>query len=200
MVLVETEKDYTLRDIVWFELVNITEFQHLDSCAKQDCKIPHTRTVADWLSHVFFLNSELFALCETVLIERQPPGGQIAVEQLLFFQYRSKAILIHPRSVHAFFRWTDEDYERRKLQSVKVFQRALEKSPRNWLIQEFYDLERQHDVSDAYIQLVYYVHVTQEEYNRQLRRKRCATSTDIAWFNRFRYQPLDDNGVEPVIR
>jgi hypothetical protein len=162
-VLLEVEKDYSQSTVVWFELMDITTFYHLDLQSKKQCKLFHSRTLSDWMSHIFSLNTELFDLCETVLIERQPPGGQIAVEQLLFFNYRSKAVLIHPRSVHAFFGWT-EDYEGRKRRSVQIFEHALEKNPRTWLKGEFATLRRRHDISDAYTQAIFYFHKKHVEY------------------------------------
>jgi len=158
MILIETTLDYVHRDVVWFEMVNITHFQHLDNPARKTCTIPHTRTVADWLSHLFYLNAELFDLCNHILIERQPPGGQIAIEQLLFFQYRSKAVLVHPRSVHAFFGWSNCNYDERKVKSVQVLQYALKQSKREWLVAEYQAITRKHDISDAYTQAVYYLH------------------------------------------
>jgi hypothetical protein len=163
MILIETTPDYTQKDVVWFELVNITQFVHLDTPSSKTCTIPHTRTVADWLSHLFYLNKELFDLCEKILIERQPPGGQIAIEQLLFFQYRSKAVLVHPRSVHAFFGWSDHDYNERKNRSIQVLEYALKHSKRDWLFKEYQAIERKHDILDAYTQAVCYLHREWEE-------------------------------------
>lgn len=158
MILIETTPDYTQKDVVWFELVDITQFVHLDTHSSKTCTIPHTRTAADWLSHLFYLNKELFDLCEKVLIERQPPGGQIAIEQLLFFQHRSKAVLVHPRSVHAFFGWSNHDYDDRKKRSIKVLEYALNQSKRDWLSKEYQNISRKHDVSDAYTQALYYLY------------------------------------------
>lgn len=166
LVLLELHRETAeIHDVVWFELVDITCFQHLDNTHAKQCTIPHTKTVADWLTHLFVLNQELFDLCDQILVERQPPGGQIAVEQLFFFHFRQKAVLIHPRSVHRFFGWTsigldnaDERYELRKIKSTKVLARRLSQSPRCWLLRDFDLLERQHDVADAYCQAVFYVH------------------------------------------
>jgi hypothetical protein len=37
------------------------------------------------------------------LIEKQPPAGLVAVEQLLMMSYRDKAVLVYPNSMHAHF-------------------------------------------------------------------------------------------------
>lgn len=170
MVLVEVLHDYTLHDLVWFELVDLTQFEH-DAAA---CTLPHSKTFADWLAHFFHVYHELFALCEHVLIERQPPGGHVVVEQLIFYQFRSKAILIHPRSVHHFFGWThdsaldaEQRYASRKSNSIRVLEYRLAQTPRRWLPVEFARLTRQHDLADAYCQIVYFVYLQGQRFRRQ---------------------------------
>jgi hypothetical protein len=174
LVLIETPHDYRSHDVVWFELIDITRFVHLDDTSKRTCTIPHTRTVSDWLSHVFYLYHELFALADHILIERQPPGGQIAVEQLFFFQYRSKAILIHPNTVHAFFGWhgdreSDSEirYQHRKEKSMQVLRYRLAQTARTWLGNELCMYTRQHDIADAYCQAVYFTYRMHVDARRQ---------------------------------
>jgi hypothetical protein len=193
MILIEATPDYAHKNVVWFELVNITQFQHLDTHAGKTCTIPHTRTVADWLSHLFYLNTELFDLCEKILIERQPPGGQIAIEQLLFFQFRSKAVLIHPRSVHAFFGWTDCNYEERKNRSIQVLEYALTRSKRDWLSKEYQAIPRKHDISDAYTQALFYLH--REWLEKKKTTISVSTSSQIDILNQYRYTNDSDEIV-----
>lgn len=164
LVLLEFHKEtHSIHDVVWFELIDITEFHHLDSCAKESCRIPHSKTISDWLQHIFFLHHELFELAKYILIERQPIQGHTAIEQLFFFKFREKAILIHPRSVHSFFSWTKKglSYEQRKVESIKIFQYRLARTNREWLIDAFGSMPRKHDVSDAYIQAVLFLHQKQ---------------------------------------
>lgn len=149
-VLLEITKDFDCNDIIWFDMFDITKHQHLDKESEKKCELYHTKTIADWLSHIFYLHHELFEHVDYILIERQPPTGLVAVEQLIYFKYRNKSILIHPKKVHSFFGWKDE-YEQRKEKSVKVFKYRLEKSQRIYLLDQFNRFERQHDISDAYI-------------------------------------------------
>ena len=165
-VLLEVQRDEsTLHDIVWYELIDITKFQHLED-SPDKCTLPHTRTFADWLSHVFFLHTELFDAVQTILIERQPPTGFVVIEQLLFFHYRFKAVLVHPRSVHSWLGWgraglgemaADEAYEERKRRSVQYFEYYLGNSPRDYLVLQFAAYERQHDVADAFCQAMFFL-------------------------------------------
>lgn len=167
LVLIECTAEYEYRDTVWFELMDITRFPHLDAHAKQECALAHTKTIADWLGHVMFLHSELFQFADRILIERQPPQGHTAVEQLLFFQFRSKAVLVSPRSVHKFFGWSSEiDYDRRKEKSVAAFRYRLKQSTRPWLLDMLDALERQHDVADAFVQTLFFLYKQHEEWRR----------------------------------
>lgn len=157
LILLETEQDYTLRDIIWFELIDITRHPHLDN-DRSCCQLDHSRTISDWLSHVFFLHKELFDLAEVILVENQPLQGHKAVEQLIFHQFRSKVKLIHPRRVHSFMGWSHTlTYEQRKEKSIQVLQYRLGKTKRDWLIPQFERLSRKHDISDAFIQALFYL-------------------------------------------
>jgi hypothetical protein len=159
MVLVELNRDYSFHDLIWFDCVNITHFQHLDQESRRTCTLYHTRTVSDWLSHLFYLHSELFDSCEHILLERQPPVGQVAVEQLIFFKFRHKTVLVHPRAVHAHFGWTRLSYEQRKAKSTAMLEFRLDRTPRTWLREEYAKLSRNHDVGDAYAQLHYFIYL-----------------------------------------
>lgn len=183
LVLVECTMDYIFNDIIWFELIDITKFHHLDFESKKKCKLYHTKTISDWLSHIMYLHTELFDLVEHILIERQPPQGYTAVEQLLYFQYRSKAFLISPRSVHKFFGWGTETYEERKLKSIEIIKFRIK---RLWLQDYFQKIARQHDISDAFIQTIFFLC----EKNLQFRKEKlidCDDNGDLAFLNLFRF-------------
>jgi hypothetical protein len=202
LVLLEVEQDYTIHDLVWFELVDLTRFEH----DAKHCALPHTKTFADWLAHFFHVYHKLFELCEHVLIERQPPGGHVAVEQLIFYQFRSKAKLIHPRSMHHFFGWSfdptsdaEQRYNIRKSKSLRVLEYRLKQTPRSWLSTELERLSRQHDIADAYCQSVYFTYCQQQEYRR---RQHVLTECDALDQYRFSTTSLlfddDTNTVFPI--
>lgn len=184
LVLLETHLDYEIRDVVWMELVDITHFQHLDAHSASECPLFHSKTITDWLMHVFRLNHELFELVESILIERQPPGGQIAVEQLIFCLYRHKAKLVHPRSVHAFFSWNHVDYDERKRRATKVLEYRLQRNSRDWVWKEYQEYRRQHDLADAYCQAVYFCTQEQAQFRRQ---KACPVYPELEYF-RFKLE------------
>ena len=182
LLLLETEpQTHKLHDIIWFELIDITAFQHLDD-NPTECKLPHTRTFADWLSHIFLLHHELFDIATTILIERQPPQGFVVIEQLLFFHYRNKAVLVHPRSVHSWLGWRrDVAYEQRKVKSVQYLKYHLTKSSRTYLCKELEGLTRQHDVADAFGQAMFFLHGQRKELETQrVLKERCERKPHVA--------------------
>lgn len=186
-ILLECNKDYTINDIIWFDLINITNFIHLDNQSEKKCHLPHTKTFSDWLSHIFYLHHELFELCTHILIERQPPTGHVSVEQLLFFNFRSKSILIHPRSVHSFMGWKHEDYEQRKEKSIRVLKYRLFQTKRKYLQDEFNKYERQHDISDAYVQALFFVNKKYIEKKME-NKKSEHNKVDDEFFEKFKFQ------------
>lgn len=189
LLLIQVNMDYTIDDVIWFELIDITQFHHLDVESKKKCNLFHANCIADWLMHIFLLHHELFELCESIILERQPIHGHTAIEQLFFFKYREKAVLIHPRTVHKFFRWSkDIDYEMRKIKSQSIFEYRLDKTTRVWLKDIYQNLERKHDVSDAYIQVVYYCNLKNKQYLQGIRKnKLCQLSSEELFFEKFRF-------------
>lgn len=182
LVLLECDLEYTYKDIIWFDLIDITRFQHLDERSKQDCKLYHSKTMTDWISHVTYLHAEVFELAEFIVIERQPPQGHTALEQLLFHQFRSKAVLVSPRSVHAFFGWsTETDYLKRKEKSTAILEYRLQSTNRTWLLTELAQLSRQHDVADAFVQALFFLNLKHTEW-RQSR-----TTDAYQFLDNFRY-------------
>ena len=169
LILLEVTKDYVLNDIIWFDLINITDFCHLDDESESKCDIPHTKTFTDWLSHIFYLHGELFNLCTHIVIERQPPTGHVAIEQLFFYNFRKKAVLVHPRSVHKFMNWSSSlNYEQRKERSEQTLQYRLERIQRNYLLKQYLSYERRHDISDAYIQALFFCSEKSSSINTNL--------------------------------
>jgi hypothetical protein len=196
LLLLEVDKSTRDHGVVWFALVDLTTFSHATRAAQRNCPLPHTRTFADWLTHLFHEYAALFDLCETVLIERQPPVGHVVVEQLLFYRFREKAVLIHPRTVHGFFGWSHCTYDQRKAHAERVLQRHLSHSSRSWLLPEWDALSRKHDVADAYAQVVVYVtHVMHVAH--VTRRVTTPSVPGLDALERFRFNPWDDHPDHP---
>jgi hypothetical protein len=174
LCLIECKEDYTINDIIWFDCVDITQFVHLDDNSKKQCKLYHSKMVSDYCSHIFHLYYEMFEICKHIIIERQPLNGYTHIEQLFVYNFRDKIILISPNSLHAFYGWRkdDLDYEQRKVKSIEVALQLIEKSPRDYLIQEFNNLRRKHDVSDAICMTHFYTVKTHKIYIENKRKQK----------------------------
>jgi len=126
-----------------------------------------------------------------ILIERQPIGGLVHVEQLLYQAFRNKAILCSPNTIHRHFHMAYKDYDKRKEQSVELARPYLEYLP-FW--EECQD--RRHDVSDALLMLLWWVKMRQLEHEQKILKEQreqefqqCKQMPMEEYFDRFRYHP-----------
>lgn len=152
------DKNYDLQEIVWINLINITEFD-----CKTGCNLYHEKTFADWVSHFFAQEMEFLEWADVILIERQPPTGLTAVEQLIFYEFREKAVLIAPNSVHKYFRIGSYDYEQRKVLSERIGRKYLQKG----LLEQLYFYHRQHDITDSILFTLFWCHQQKEKLRQE---------------------------------
>lgn len=174
--------DFSFREVIWFNLFDITNFGHTSEWKQQDCHLHHDKTFCDYLEHIFFINGELFESATYVLIERQPPMGLVAIEQLIFSRFRSKAVLISPNSMHCWMGWNrlKLDYEKRKVYSSKFALSCLQKGERKYLVKEFIQMERNHDIGDSICMVMFFINKKRMEWKihqRNLRIKRTVEET-----------------------
>lgn len=148
MVLSSISKDYTFQEILWMELVDITVF----TCDRLTCKLHHDKTFIDWISHLLEKYTEVFERADYVLIERQPPQGLVAVEQILFGCMRDKSVLISPNSVHKFFGIGQYDYDTRKLACVNISRKYI--SP--IFHKKLQTCDRIHDICDCILFTIFW--------------------------------------------
>jgi hypothetical protein len=184
LALVNKENN-TLIKIIDTNLIDITKFTH-NVCSRKDCPLYHTKTFYDWLSHVF-VEHPCFEEADAILIERQPPGGFIVVEQIIFGRFREKTWLINPRSVHKFLGIGHFDYEGRKRMSEKAGNLVLSET----LKKECEGYDRQHDISDSICQLLYWCNKQNYEYRLKEQKKLSQMkNVDIyAYMDSFQYIP-----------
>ena len=130
-------------------LVDTTRF----TCDRRTCKLKHTACHVDWAQHLLQTYRADFDEANVVLIERQPPQGHKAPEQLLYAALRDKAVLIHPRSVLAWVGISSMDYELRKEAMVRRAKRTYTDDVAQIALAQ----ERAHDIGDALIFVSYYV-------------------------------------------
>jgi hypothetical protein len=186
---------WTLENIERVECVDLSSIPHR-RVPLSSCRLYHTRTACDQIQHFLQEYSDELSGVDRVLIERQPPGGLLHVEQLLFTFFRDKAQLISPQSVHKYLGIGHLDYEGRKLETVRRAAPFL--SPCN----EWQKQNRKHDMADALCFIQYWLSVERE----RARLKRCSeeakqrleeeillpdghTGSVSVFFDRFRYTP-----------
>lgn len=141
LTLVVLDDNFNFNELLFTKLIDITVFDCLPNC-----KLYHTKTFTDWISHLSLKYKDFFDKADVILIERQPPTGLVAVEQLLFSMFRHKSVLISPTSVHKFFKINIYDYDTRKEHSIKIASKYIS-------LEEF---DRKHDVSDTVLFIVFW--------------------------------------------
>ena len=144
-----------------------------------DCTVtPHTNEVADLVSHfIHQYHDDVLNPADTILLERQPPGGLTSVEALLLFAYRSKAVLVSPNSMHKHFGIGFLDYENRKIRTEEI---AGDYFPPDQTT--YWNQVRKHDMADAMCMILYFTYRDRENY--RLRNVPRSSSSDA--FEKFR--------------
>ena len=162
-VIICDRNTYAFRDVVGVDLLDITTFPHPPggSC---ECCLNHTKTFTDWMEHIFQYYRIVFDSVDKILIERQPPMGFVAVEQLIFTKYRHKCELISPNSVHKFFGIGKYDYNTRK-QRVEEIALKYIKNPA--ILEEFMGFERRHDMADSVCIGIFWLDKNNKEYTQR---------------------------------
>lgn len=161
-------EEYNMEEIVLTKLIDITDFP----CNPDECVWGHTKTIADWMSHVFHYNYDMFDNVDHILIEKQPPQGLVSIEQMIYLVLRDKCTLIHPRSVHKYYNIGDKDYEERKRLSDKIAERYLKKYANDEIIKQYNQHERKHDISDSLLFCGYWCHIKRKEKELEVRKER----------------------------
>jgi hypothetical protein len=178
-------KDYELIEIIWMDVIDITQFQ----CGSE-CKLYHQKTHTDWIEHCIQNNYHFFHDVDIILIEQQPPMGFVSIEQLIFSKFRSKAILVAPRSVHAHYNMGTLSYEKRKEKCINYAQQLLKFYPD--MAEQFTFYSRQHDIGDSLMQMMYFLSKTNKVIMKAAKRKKIMEGASVVpnlnleeWFNSF---------------
>ena len=185
----EVDDLYRLVKVVGVDLINLTEFRH-QTVSEEACELYHTRTISDWVDHFLQEHAALFSVADFILIERQPHGPFVAVEQLLFSKFRRRAIfLLSPRSVHAYLCIGQFDYEGRKRMSCAIAERVLP-AP---LVERLATYPRAHDIADSICQFLYWRNREEKVERERQRHERIQrvihdrTIDCMTWLEAFRY-------------
>jgi len=158
----DINEDYTLNKITHIDMIDITSFVH-KKISFSECTLYHTRTISDWILHVIQENKEYFDTADVILIERQPPGTFVAIEQFIFSIFRDKAILLSPRVLHCHFKIQHLSYDDRK---KFIVDKALSELSDELKI-KLSLFERAHDIADSICFTLYWICVKKNEYDKQ---------------------------------
>jgi hypothetical protein len=160
------EVDHSSCTIDSVQRINLTQLEDLHKrVPKHECKLYHTADAVDRVQHFLQEHMDVLETMQVVLIERQPLGGLVHVEQLLYQAFRDKAVLCNPRTIHCHFDMTPNEYERRKEESVEIaepYVRHLD----GWKAAD----DRQHDIADAVCMLVWWNHQQHLRHLREVRK------------------------------
>jgi hypothetical protein len=203
MAVIYTDEAYNLLEIPWVEMVDITKYTHDNDLKDKICTLQHTSCFADWLYHLFHEYETLFTQCDFILVERQPPQGLVAIEQIIYFQWRHKTYLVHPRSMHSHFNLgslyitpNENGYEQRKISTVEIAKNICKWSTR--AISELDKLTRKHDIADAICLATYWCYIRKKEYVKKINNDRVLnaklTDSDLSvndHFELYRYDPCN---------
>jgi hypothetical protein len=167
--LANVKEDGTLEDVFWVDLINLTTYTD----GKCKCPLQHTKTMTDWVEHFIQDHMCYFEQADVILIERQPPTGLVAIEQLIFSKFRLKTNLISPRNVHHHFKITSLDYDGRKHRSVEI---ARSHIPEH-LHGRMDTFDRLHDVADSICILLYWCSEQKKLYKKRERLRQYQEAT-----------------------
>lgn len=92
-----------------------------------------------------------------ILLERQPPGGLIAIQEVLAFIFKDKVKIISPRSVHSKLGLNYYCYDIRKIKTEYMLIGKLKSQNTDELISKINNIDRKHDIADAYCMIIYFI-------------------------------------------
>jgi len=188
------DKEFNLKEVTYVDLIDITKYTHEKQLHGVDCKLHHTRSVADWMEHVFHEHTPLFEQASYILVERQPPQGLVSIEQMIYYRWRNKCHLISPSSMHKYYRIGHYDYDQRKEQTMYIAENKYQWHQR--AIDQYKLYTRKHDMSDSICLMGFWLHKKKKaciEKERQDRFKKVKFSNTgenmNEWFEQYKYIP-----------
>ena len=188
------DDEFNLKEIAHVDLVDITEYTHIINLNKHTCDLYHTKCIADWMEHIFHEHKELFEEAHYILIERQPPQGLVAIEQIIHMKWRDKTYLISPNSMHKHFHIGHYDYDERKEHTTKIATTTCYWHPR--AIERYEMYERKHDICDSICLMKFWLHKANKQIIEEKRLEYLNNKTRpdgvsyIDWLDTFKYKNI----------
>ena len=159
MVKAQVE-NFKITKIIHACVVNLSTLQH-NVVPRDKCLLYHSNQVYDKLEHFFQEYNVFLKDVDHILVELQPPGGLVHVEQLLFGHFRDRVKLIPPRSMHKHFQIGHLDYDHRKLETTRIAEPWLK------LQQDWSNRCKIDDMADALCLLLCHLSLEKTRFNVQ---------------------------------
>ena len=189
------DEEYNFVKVFGVDMINITEFVHPEGVDSTQCHLHHTKTFTDWMEHVFWTYSDIFDGVDAIIIERQPPQGIVAVEQIIFSRYRDKCELVSPNSMHKHFGIGHMEYGRRKEAVTNIATHYISDQT---VLSEYHGFDRKHDIADAICLGIFWLNKHHKIYAHDKRVEKVRSTkmtfrgSDMTmkdWLQQFRYVP-----------
>lgn len=185
------DEEFNIKEIKWVDLIDITQYTH-NTIPEKECKLRHTKSIADWMEHIFYEHNQLFEKVNYILLERQPFQGLVVIEQIIYYRWREKCSLVSPNAMHKYFNIHIYEYEKRKEKTIAIADKlgvwSLE------AIANYKKFERKHDMSDSICLMAFWLSNKRKEYV-EIQRKKKYDNTRLSkngvtvdeWFEQFKY-------------
>ena len=142
---------------------DITNHSHIN-VSRTDCCLYHDNNMVDYVLHFKQDYGWMFDQSDLVMVERQPPGGFINIQDLFTLFWRDKIKLVNPVQIHSFFSMRNLDYEQRKVRSMSLASKYIGGE------KEFILNTRKHDMADAMLSIIWWVSKHREVYLAEQKR------------------------------
>jgi hypothetical protein len=186
------DEQFNLKEIAHVDLIDITKFTHTHELEGKKCNLHHTKTIADWMEHLFHEHLPLFQESDYILVEKQPPIGLVSIEQLIYYRWRDKCHLVSPRSMHKYYNIGQFNYEQRKLKTIDIAKSLSTWNPR--AIKNYEIFKRKHDITDSICLMGFWLNKNKINYLEKQEKERIKqnqlTTTGMStndWFEQFRH-------------
>lgn len=179
LVACNLEQSYSIKEVTHCKLVNLTNI-----CNKKYCKLYHTNTITDRMMHFFQEYSDLLNNANLILIERQiPTSGLCAIQEIIFYTYRHKSILMSPTSMHSHFNIGWLNYEQRKKATINLARNFLNSHS------DFILNEKKDDLADAFCYIKFWSDIKVREYENNKIKEQWLKNQPFESLDQFRYTP-----------
>lgn len=163
-VVCKVNSQFKIHEIIEFNRIDLRSHIHR-RISRNQCELYHSSSLCDKLLHFFQEYKEYFDNADKIIIERQPLQGFVVIEQLVFREFRDKAVLISPNSMHKFLNINNLEYEERKEKTLEIAKKYFNEEQ----LIKIEKMERAHDISDAICIILFYIYKIKSEYEKNER-------------------------------